>query len=594
MLWGRGNVPATPGQLRALFDDPLCKKLIYQLWTAQALAKLGGDAQGDPEDPLSLSDLTDRQMGMINEAAEAIDRECIPYDVDKLVPTDPPCPQQQQHLSPRTVIVACEGQAEGQAVPGEGTSEQEATQRRRAEERRYRLVIELRRRSDEEAERRSTATVMPACVPTRMVPPPPPPPPLELLPLELLGLLLVFLPAVEDVAACLCAARLFGSAWGGASAEAALELRAAVAGEAITPPPGWADSTRAWLGWRERRRRAASWQALLAAGTHHSALVDRSGQLCTCGAPTPEGQLLAGHGGCSAGEAGPPPPAPAAGAGSRGGAPLERAGAMTSGPERLSALLGVRIRSVATSGQFSLALSMGGEVYAWGYGGEGQLGQGDESSRAAPTLIEELLHETVACIAVGDDHALAATEGGALYSWGYGIDGRLGLTEAEGRLLPELVSELSGVSVKGVAAGRWHSLARTADGALYSWGGGGFGRLGHGDEASLRLPTRVAALSGVHVVGMAAGAHHTLALSDAGRLYSWGLGGNGRLGHGDTELRLLPTPIAALVQRHVIVTCLAAGAHHSLAVTDQGALLTWGDGGGGRLGRGDINSLVGV
>ena len=76
----------------------------------------------------------------------------------------------------------------------------------------------------------------------------------------------------------------------------------------------------------------------------------------------------------------------------------------------------------------------------------------------------------------------------ALYSWGYGIDGRLGLTEAEGRLLPELVSALSGVSVKGVAAGRWHSLARTADGALYSWGGGGFGRLGHGDEARLRLP----------------------------------------------------------------------------------------------------------
>ena len=143
---------------------------------------------------------------------------------------------------------------------------------------------------------------------------------------------------------------------------------------------------------------------------------------------------------------------------------------------------------MATSGQFSLALAMGGEVYAWGYGGEGQLGQGDESSRAAPTLIEELLHERVACIAVGDDHALAATEAGALYSWGYGIDGRLGLAEAEGRLLPELVSALTGVVVEGVAAGRWHSLARTADGALYSWGGGGFGRLGHGDEASPRPP----------------------------------------------------------------------------------------------------------
>jgi hypothetical protein len=206
MLWGRGNVPATPGQLRALFDDPLCKKLIYQLWTAQALAKL--DPQGMPEDPLS--DLTARQLGMIDAVAEALDR--IPYDVDELVPAD----------SPRTVI---DDGGEGQAAPDEGTPDEEATQRcRAAEERRYRLVIELRRRSDEEAERRSTATViMPACMPTCTTPPPPPPPPppprLELLPLELLGLLLVFLPAVEDVAACLCAARLFGSAWGGASAE---------------------------------------------------------------------------------------------------------------------------------------------------------------------------------------------------------------------------------------------------------------------------------------------------------------------------------------------------------------------------------------
>jgi hypothetical protein len=161
-----------------------------------------------PEDPLS--DLTARQLGMIDAVAEALDR--IPYDVDELVPAD----------SPRTVI---DDGGEGQAAPDEGTPDEEATQRcRAAEERRYRLVIELRRRSDEEAERRSTATViMPACMPTCTTPPPPPPPPppprLELLPLELLGLLLVFLPAVEDVAACLCAARLFGSAWGGASAE---------------------------------------------------------------------------------------------------------------------------------------------------------------------------------------------------------------------------------------------------------------------------------------------------------------------------------------------------------------------------------------
>ena len=42
------------------------------------------------------------------------------------------------------------------------------------------------------------------------------------------------------------------------------------------------------------------------------------------------------------------------------------------------------------------------------------------------------------------------------------------------------------------------------------------------------------------------------------------------------------------------MTCIAAGAHHSLAVTEHGALLTWGEGGGGRLGHGDIDSLVGL
>ena len=107
------------------------------------------------------------------------------------------------------------------------------------------------------------------------------------------------------------------------------------------------------------------------AGTHHTALVDRCGHLCTCGAATPEGQLLAGHGGDNHGtlgahaggaaaDAGPTAAAAAAsaaGAGAgAGGAPPDHAeglltsgheGVIPSGPERVSALQGVRVRSVA-------------------------------------------------------------------------------------------------------------------------------------------------------------------------------------------------------------------------------------------------------
>ena len=210
MLWGRGNVPATPAQLRALFDDPLCKRLIYQLWTAQALAKLGGD----PE----VSALTDRQFDMIEEAAEAIDREneSMSHGVNELVPM-----RQHQQRSPGTVtnnemasvdervIVNDEEQAAAaeQAAADEGTPNQEAVQQRRAaEERRHRLVIELRLRLD--AEQRGTAICLQQAR-TRTAcgmndnggAPAPSPSVLALLPLELLGQLLVFLPAVQDLAA---------------------------------------------------------------------------------------------------------------------------------------------------------------------------------------------------------------------------------------------------------------------------------------------------------------------------------------------------------------------------------------------------------
>ena len=132
------------------------------------------------------------------------------------------------------------------------------------------------------------------------------------------------------------------------------------------------------------------------------------------------GRGAAGSGGSHAGAGDARAGGAAAGGEGAGGTyAVAVAVAVAGGPERVPALLGVLIRSVATSAQFSLALCTSGSVYSWGYGGEGQLGHGDETNRDTPTLIDELCHERIAAIAVGDDHSLAATDGGALYSWGY-------------------------------------------------------------------------------------------------------------------------------------------------------------------------------
>ena len=63
--------------------------------------------------------------------------------------------------------------------------------------------------------------------------------------------------------------------------------------------------------------------------------------------------------------------------------------------------------------------------------------------------------------------------------------------EQQQLLLPKKVEALAGRRVVTVSAGASHSLARTADGAVWSWGGGVSGKLGHGDEQNQLLPKKV-------------------------------------------------------------------------------------------------------
>ncbi|XP_013924518.1 PREDICTED: RCC1 domain-containing protein 1, partial [Thamnophis sirtalis] len=75
-----------------------------------------------------------------------------------------------------------------------------------------------------------------------------------------------------------------------------------------------------------------------------------------------------------------------------------------------------------------------------------------------------------------------------------------------------------------------HALLLAAGGALFSWGGGRHGQLGHGDLESRREPRAVEALQGLAVAEAAAGGWHSAAVSDAGDLYLWGWNESGQLG----------------------------------------------------------------
>jgi membrane protein implicated in regulation of membrane protease activity len=243
---------------------------------------------------------------------------------------------------------------------------------------------------------------------------------------------------------------------------------------------------------------------------------------------------------------------------------------------------GERAIGVAAARYFSLALTADGAVWSWGYG---MLGHGTQQDQWQPKKVEAFAGQRVIAVSAGESHSLAITADGAVWSWGSGACGQLGHGDQQRQLLPKKIEALAGQRVVAVSAGGGHSLALTADGAVWSWGSGACCQLGHGDQQDQWQPKKIEALAGQRFVAVSAAIFHGLALTADGAVWSWGLGDFGPLGHGDEQSQLLPKKIEALAGRRVVT--LSAHEDHSLALTADGAVFTWGVGALGRLGHGE-------
>ena len=302
--------------------------------------------------------------------------------------------------------------------------------------------------------------------------------------------------------------------------------------------------------------------ARAAAGERHSVFIDGEGRLSSCGCAPDHAAGLLGHG--------------------EGVARLNT-------PTRLpSPLGGERVVSVSVGDAHSLALTAGG-VWSWGWAVEGRLGHGDELDEWQPKKVEAFAGQRVVAVSAGDSHSLSLTAGGNVWSWGSG-ECPLGHGDHEDQLLPKKIEALAARRVVAVSAGGHHSLVLTADGAVWSWGRGAFGKLGHGDTQLQLLPKKVEALAGRRVVAVSAGYSHSLAITADGAVWSWGDGGEGELGHGDEQRQPLPKKIEALAGQRVVA--VSAGGEYSLAITADGSVWSCGFGGGGKLGHGDVQNQL--
>ncbi len=102
---------------------------------------------------------------------------------------------------------------------------------------------------------------------------------------------------------------------------------------------------------------------------------------------------------------------------------------------------------------------------------------------------------------------------------------RLGHGVERNSLTPRLVESLVGKRPKELSCGGFHTAVVTEDGRLYTFGGGEHGQLGHNDRVNKVKPTFVQALDGVFVSQITCGWSHSVALTSEGKIYTWGNGG---------------------------------------------------------------------
>lgn len=229
-------------------------------------------------------------------------------------------------------------------------------------------------------------------------------------------------------------------------------------------------------------------------------------------------------------------------------------------------------------------LEAGLAVFTWGRGEDGQLGLGDTSDQDEPTYVDALRGVGVQQIACGSGHTVVLTTDGEVFTWGRGDDGRLGHGDNGWKYVPRMTQSLAGQIVLQVTCGSYHTAAVTGNGDLYTWGGGMYGKLGHGDEAGHATPKRVEALVGATVAQIACGSRHTAIVTASGALYTWGDKENGVAGHGETEgHQYLPRLLESMAAKRVAQ--ISACGFHTAIVTDAGELFTWGEGKFGRLGH---------
>lgn len=184
------------------------------------------------------------------------------------------------------------------------------------------------------------------------------------------------------------------------------------------------------------------------------------------------------------------------------------------------------IVSVGAGFSHTMATTAGGDMYIWGSNSFGQLGNGSydyDLYSNQPTPIK--LMDNIDSVCANGDTSMAVTKGGELYAWGYNEFGKLGagtfkyIVGSPQKVMDDVVS---------VSTGNTTTMIITKDESLYACGYNYCGQIGDGTTASVYTPKKIMD----DVAAACGGWTQSMALTADGSLYTWGGNGYGEMGIG--------------------------------------------------------------
>lgn len=265
-------------------------------------------------------------------------------------------------------------------------------------------------------------------------------------------------------------------------------------------------------------------------------------------------------------------------------------------PKLLETTAMLDVQNVALGGNHAALVTKQGEVYCWGQGKWGRF----DMDISSPKIVDSLSGIHVKNVACGEYHTCVLTEYGEVYTWVNDVCSSDLVDEGRIRTqwIPHKISgPLDGITISSVACGEWHTAIVSSCGRLFTYGDGIFGVLGHGNCRSISKPKEVESLRKLRVRSVACGTWHSAAIVDGdegrpdhfryntstGKLFTWGDGDEGRLGHADNGRKLVPTRVSQLIDYEFLqVSC---GRMLTVALTNMGKVFTIGSARYGQLGN---------